>query len=154
SGLPPVRRTIPQHWPAWAVPHGPRRPAHGSRRGLMDSRRAAINYTGGPPVSGPAQDVAQPMSRLSAVAEAPAVEATTPSSMRWNVRVVRARLRLVTALVMLAFVICHLVSHITLLISLPFADHALALLMAPWRTGIGTALLLAAASVHYVNALW
>ena len=95
------------------------------------------------------------MTSVSGTAEATArVEGTVPSGMRWNVRAVRARLRLVSALIMLAFVICHLVSHMTLLISLPFANRALTMLMAPWRTGTGTAILLAAALVHYVNALW
>jgi adenylate cyclase len=74
--------------------------------------------------------------------------------MRWNVRAVRARLRLVSALVMLSFVVCHLVSHITLLVSFHLANRALTILMAPWRTDIGTAILLTAALVHYVNALW
>jgi len=95
------------------------------------------------------------MTSVSGTAEATArVEGTVPSGMRWNVRAVRARLRLVSALMMLAFVICHLVSHMTLLISLPFANRALTMLMAPWRTGTGTAILLAAALVHYLNALW
>jgi adenylate cyclase len=63
-------------------------------------------------------------------------------------------MRLVSALIILAFVICHLAGHMTLLISLPFANRALTMLMAPWHTRIGTALLLAAAMAHYVNALW
>jgi adenylate cyclase len=71
-----------------------------------------------------------------------------------NVREIRARLRLGSALILLAFVICHLVSHITLLISFTLADRTLTLLMAPWRTDIGTGILLVAAGVHYANALW
>ncbi|HXN44362.1 MAG TPA: hypothetical protein VN917_08975, partial [Xanthobacteraceae bacterium] len=95
---------------------------------------------------------------MTTVSETAAVpprrEGTAPSAMHWNVRAVRARLRLVSALVMLSFVLCHLVSHITLLVSFPVANRVLTMLMAPWRTGPGTAILLTAALVHYVNALW
>jgi len=95
------------------------------------------------------------MTTVSGTADAPPrLEATTPSGTRWNVRAVRARLRLVSALVMLSFVVCHLVSHITLLISFPVANRTLTMLMAPWRTDVGTAMLLTAALVHYINALW
>lgn len=66
----------------------------------------------------------------------------------------RARLRLSSALVLLAFVICHLASHSLLLVSQPFAEGALAALMRPWRSTPGTALLLTAFLVHYANALW
>lgn len=66
----------------------------------------------------------------------------------------RSRLRLGSALVMLAFVICHLSGHSLLLISQPFAETGLALLMRPWRSDAGTALLVAAFLVHYANALW
>ena len=95
------------------------------------------------------------MTTVSETAAAPPRrEATAPSAMHWNVRAVRARLRLVSALVMLSFVICHLVSHITLLVSFPVANRVLTMLMAPWRTGIGTAILLTAGLAHYANALW
>jgi adenylate cyclase len=50
--------------------------------------------------------------------------------------------------------VCHLVSHMTLLVSLPVANRALTMLMAPWNTALGGAVLLTAALVHYVNALW
>jgi adenylate cyclase len=66
----------------------------------------------------------------------------------------RARLRLSSALVLLAFVICHLSGHSLLLVSQPFAEEVLAALMRPWRSGAGTALLVAAFLVHYANALW
>ncbi|MGH6728315.1 MAG: adenylate/guanylate cyclase domain-containing protein [Pseudolabrys sp.] len=55
---------------------------------------------------------------------------------------------------MLSFVICHLTAHATLLISFDRAEAVLEFLMAPWRTPTGTALLVAAALVHYGNALW
>ena len=94
------------------------------------------------------------MTTVSGTADAPPRLEGTPGGMRWNVRAVRARLRLVSALVMLSFVVCHLVSHITLLVSFHLANRALTILMAPWRTDIGTAILVTAALVHYVNALW
>ncbi|HYL91455.1 MAG TPA: adenylate/guanylate cyclase domain-containing protein [Burkholderiales bacterium] len=55
---------------------------------------------------------------------------------------------------MLAFVITHLSAHSTLLISLDFAQDALVQLMRPWRSAVGTALLLTAFLLHYSNALW
>src|SRR5438445_4373006 len=95
------------------------------------------------------------MTTVSRTADAPSRhEGAASSGVRWNVRAVRARLRLVSSLVMLSFVVCHLVSHITLLVSFHLANRALTILMAPWRTDIGTAILLTAALVHYVNALW
>src|SRR4051812_39910201 len=66
----------------------------------------------------------------------------------------RGRLRLASALVMLAFVITHLSAHSTLLISLSFAQDTLVQLMRPWRSAAGTTLLLTAFVVHYANALW
>lgn len=55
---------------------------------------------------------------------------------------------------MLAFVITHLAAHSTLLVSLAFAQDALVQLMRPWRSTLGTTLLLTAFLVHYSNALW
>src|SRR5580658_5954027 len=66
----------------------------------------------------------------------------------------RGKVRSTSALVMLAYVICHLGNHILLLISIPFADEAHHFLVDPWRTIPGTALLLTAALAHYANALW
>ncbi len=74
--------------------------------------------------------------------------------MSWNLRRWRSNLRLTSALIMLTFVICHLTAHSLLLISFERAEAVLKILMAPWRTWIGTALLLSAALVHYSNALW
>ena len=76
------------------------------------------------------------------------------ASMSWNLRRWRSNLRLASALVLLSFVICHLTAHSVLLISLDRGQDALKILMDPWRTWIGAALLIAAASVHYTNALW
>lgn len=67
---------------------------------------------------------------------------------------VRGRARLVSALVLLTFVTCHLVAHATLLVSIDRAEDVLTLLMEPWRSDPGTALLVAAALVHATNALW
>ena len=66
----------------------------------------------------------------------------------------RARLRLISALIMLAFVICHLTAHWFLLVSIDAAEPVLTVLMYPWRTGLGTGILIAAFVVHYTNALW
>jgi adenylate cyclase len=66
----------------------------------------------------------------------------------------RSKLRLASALVMLAFVITHLSAHSLLLVSLPFAQDGLVALMRPWRSTLGTGLLVTAFLVHYANALW
>jgi len=55
---------------------------------------------------------------------------------------------------MLAFVICHLSAHCVLLVSMEDAEATRNFLMYPWRTGIGTAILVTAFLVHYTNALW
>jgi hypothetical protein len=69
-------------------------------------------------------------------------------------RLVRARARLLSALVLLSFVLCHLGSHIALLVSVPVAQQALDSLMSFWRTETGTYLLASALAVHVLNALW
>ena len=69
-------------------------------------------------------------------------------------RALRRNLRLASALVMLAFLICHLSAHGVLLVSFERAETALTILMYPWQTVIGTGLLLSALLVHYANALW
>jgi adenylate cyclase len=74
--------------------------------------------------------------------------------MNWDLRTWRSNLRLISALVMLSFVICHLTAHCLLLISFESGDAARNILMYPWRTWIGTGLLLTALLVHYANALW
>jgi adenylate cyclase len=74
--------------------------------------------------------------------------------MMWKHAISRSSLRLTSALVMLTFVICHLTAHCFLLISLTDAEAVLDVLMYPWRTPIGTALLATAFLVHFGNALW
>src|SRR5436190_24099816 len=74
--------------------------------------------------------------------------------MRFEFQLWRGRLRLASALVMLAFVISHLSAHSLLLVSLPLAQDGLVRLMQPWRSAAGTTLLLTAFFVHYANALW
>ena len=69
-------------------------------------------------------------------------------------RLVRARARLISGLVLLSFVLCHLLSHIFLIISPPVAQKALGKLMMFWWTEIGTYVLATAAAVHVLNALW
>ena len=66
----------------------------------------------------------------------------------------RSNLRLISALVLLAFVVCHLTAHGFLLVSFARAEAALDMLMYPWRTAIGTAILVSALLAHYLNALW
>jgi adenylate cyclase len=69
-------------------------------------------------------------------------------------RLVRARARLISALVLLSFVLCHLASHIFLIVSLPVAEQALGSLMMFWWTDTGTYVLATALAVHVLNALW
>jgi adenylate cyclase len=69
-------------------------------------------------------------------------------------RLVRAYARLVSGLVLLAFVLCHFGSHIFLIISIPVAEAAFGVLMKFWLSGAGTALLATALAVHVLNALW
>jgi adenylate cyclase len=69
-------------------------------------------------------------------------------------RLVRARARLISALVLLAFVLCHFTSHMFLIVSVPLADQALGILMDFWWTPTGTYVLAAALAVHVINALW
>jgi adenylate cyclase len=71
-----------------------------------------------------------------------------------NLGALRSNLRLTSALIMLAFVICHLTAHTSLLISFDRAQAVLHALMSPWRSAFGTALLASALLVHYSNALW
>jgi adenylate cyclase len=73
---------------------------------------------------------------------------------RLDARTWRNRLRLISGLVLLAFVICHLTAHAFLLVSLDRAETVLKFLMYPWRTIAGTAVLCTALLVHYSNALW
>jgi adenylate cyclase len=72
----------------------------------------------------------------------------------FNARTLRNNLRLASALILLLFVVCHLTAHALLLVSLERAEATLNILMYPWRTSIGTAILGSALLVHYLNALW
>jgi adenylate cyclase len=73
---------------------------------------------------------------------------------KWDLQTLRSRLRLGSGLILMAFVVMHMIAHIALLVSFEWADTALAVLMAPWRTIPGTVVLAAAFLIHYVNALW
>jgi adenylate cyclase len=66
----------------------------------------------------------------------------------------RSWLRLLSALTMLAFVICHLTAHSFLLISFEDAETARRILMFPWGGWTGTIVLSTAFTIHYGNALW
>lgn len=73
----------------------------------------------------------------------------TPTFQTW-----RAGLRLGSGLVLLSFVICHLTAHCLLLVSFEDAEATRNVLMYPWRTPIGTAILVSAFVIHFSNALW
>jgi adenylate cyclase len=84
----------------------------------------------------------------------PNPEATTPRpriSIKYGAR---ASLRPLSAGVLLGFVVCHLINHSLLLVSIGLANAGHRLLIDPWRTELGTAVLLSAALIHYANALW
>jgi adenylate cyclase len=72
----------------------------------------------------------------------------------WDLGPSRSKVRPVSALVLLAFVVCHLTAHSFLLVSFERAGAALDILMYPWRSVIGTAVLVSALLAHYSNALW
>jgi adenylate cyclase len=72
----------------------------------------------------------------------------------WDLELLRNKVRPVSALVLLAFVVCHLTAHSFLLVSFERAGAALDILMYPWRSVIGTAVLASALLAHYSNALW
>ncbi|HEX8828089.1 MAG TPA: adenylate/guanylate cyclase domain-containing protein, partial [Xanthobacteraceae bacterium] len=71
-----------------------------------------------------------------------------------DLRTWRAGLRATSGLVMLSFVVCHLTAHSMLLVSFEDAEATRTVLMYPWRTVIGTAILTTAFVVHISNALW
>ncbi|MFP3670845.1 adenylate/guanylate cyclase domain-containing protein, partial [Priestia sp. SIMBA_032] len=58
------------------------------------------------------------------------------------------RLRLISGLVLLAFVLGHLLNHVAGLISVEAMNALLFLSIAPWRAWPGTVLLVAAAATH------
>ena len=66
----------------------------------------------------------------------------------------RSTIRLYSALTMLTYVICHLLAHACVLISLDFAEQAATLLTRPWVSPLGYAVLSSAFWLHYGNALW
>lgn len=69
-------------------------------------------------------------------------------------RLVRARARLVSGLVLLAFVLNHFLTHTLLIVSVPLAEDLLGTLMGFWWSTTGTVLLAVAIAVHALNALW
>ncbi|TMK20943.1 MAG: 2Fe-2S iron-sulfur cluster binding domain-containing protein, partial [Alphaproteobacteria bacterium] len=98
----------------------------------------------------------------SALAKAPNAEREAEISVEppenvtrgWDLGLLRNKVRPVSALVLLAFVLCHLTAHSFLLVSFERAGAALDILMYPWRSVIGTAVLASALLAHYSNALW
>jgi adenylate cyclase len=57
-------------------------------------------------------------------------------------------------MVLLSFVLCHLLSHVFLIVSPPAAEGVLDSLMMFWLTDTGTYVLATALAVHVLNALW
>jgi adenylate cyclase len=84
----------------------------------------------------------------------PAPQSARAAHLVGAARLVRARARLISGLVLLSFVLCHLVSHIFLIVSLPIAQEVLGELMMFWWSKTGTYLLATALAVHVLNALW
>jgi adenylate cyclase len=72
----------------------------------------------------------------------------------WDLSVSRSRARLISGLVLLAFVLSHLTAHSFLLLSFDRGGAVLDVLMYFWRTAIGTAILSFAVLTHSLNALW
>ena len=64
------------------------------------------------------------------------------------------RVRLATGLVLLAFATVHLLNHAVGLISLAAMEAARPVLIGPWQTPVGLAMLYGALSVHAGLALW
>lgn len=64
------------------------------------------------------------------------------------------RIRLLTGLMMFAYLTQHLVNHALGVISLPLAEGALKLAIVFWRHPVATLALYGAATVHFALALW
>jgi adenylate cyclase len=96
----------------------------------------------------------QAMSALSPATLATSSRPAHAARIAATARLVRSYARLVSGLILFAFVLCHFGSHIVLIASVPAAETAFSILMAFWLTPAGTALLAAAFAVHVLNALW
>jgi adenylate cyclase len=64
------------------------------------------------------------------------------------------RLRLLSGVVMFAYIATHLLNHGLGVVSLALAESGLRLEMAFWRTPIMTILLYGAVAIHFALALW
>ena len=64
------------------------------------------------------------------------------------------RLRLISGIVMFAYIAIHLLNHALGIISLALAERGLSIEMAFWRTPIVTLLLYGAVAIHFSLALW
>jgi adenylate cyclase len=71
-----------------------------------------------------------------------------------SLRGARGILRPFSASLLLGFVVCHLINHSLLLVSLQLANSAHHILIDLWRTDLGTTILVTSALTHYANALW
>jgi adenylate cyclase len=84
---------------------------------------------------------------------APVIATGSKAEMSGQGSVLR-RLRLLTGLVMFAYIAIHLANHALGIISLALAESGLRLEMALWRTTVVTLLLYGAAALHFSLALW
>ena len=64
------------------------------------------------------------------------------------------RIRLLTGLVMFAYLTQHLLNHALGVVSLPLAEGALRIAIVFWRNPVATVALYGAAGVHFALALW
>jgi adenylate cyclase len=64
------------------------------------------------------------------------------------------RIRLLSGLILFAYLAAHLLNHALGIISLSLAEAGLRLAVAFWRTPVATVLLYGAAAVHFALALW
>lgn len=64
------------------------------------------------------------------------------------------KLRLISGLILFVFVLMHFSTHALGIISLKAMNSALSYTISPWRTNIGTALLLGALTTHALLASW
>jgi adenylate cyclase len=126
----------------------------------VDPREVAANLTAMATKLGSSSGAADQITRPAGVAIDVSLSAgrkpgiATQVATCWDASIMRHHLRLVSGLILLAFVVCHLTAHSFLLISFQRAEAALDIFMYPWRTILGTGILIWALLTHYLNALW
>lgn len=76
------------------------------------------------------------------------------ASNNWVAMTAIARLRSITGVVLMAYVLCHLLNHAFGLQSIDAMQRAHGVLMSAWRTWPGTILLAGSLAAHFSVALW